>query len=822
MTQDDIARYVVENIDEACEKDWIKVYYQPVIRTLTGNLCGVESLARWDDPEVGFLPPYQFVGPLEKSEDITKLDCYIVDRVCKDISIRLAENKPCVPVSVNFSRLDFLKCDMLNVVETAVEHYDIPRDLIHIEITESIIVSDEKLMGKVINDFRDRGYEIWMDDFGSEYSSLNILKDFPFDVLKLDMRFLSSFTEKSKAIVRAIITMGKEVEIGTLAEGVETTEQVEFLKSIGCARLQGYFYSKPLPLTDLEEVMVSKGIKCEERKWRRFYDLASHHAKFTSSPLNVVEYEDGHFKTLFMNNAFKKQVYAGDETVDVLDANWYSESNPLFIKYIGFAEAVKKTKNQETFYYTSGGNYYCLKAQQITEMYGRLLIKATIANISMDKNTQERDRLDSKLKELNNVYESIIVIDPGKDKIEPLLGGFKYRQSIVTSAASLSDAVESFADNWIILPERPEFIRFMNFTKLQERFDESGVNFVEKIFRVKQNDGRYSWRSFIIFELPSVKEKEYMLTIRAIPNALEQILNHEASALGKNLINEDPFIDNPFANLWENAVWDSDLMFFWKDRDRRFLGASQAFLNFYGFESINEILGKNDEEMHWHVDDEPYMGDELDVIKHGKKVKNAPGQCIVNGVVHNIVCNKMPIYDNGEIIGLVGYFADSDEEMARVKNIKGPSRVDNITRLMNSRAFVQTVVDYYTEYNAKNRLYGLIMLENKTHERIKSNFQLEFSNEVLNQIGEKIIDVIGQTAAAARIKESVFAILTYARTKRELENIAEKVRQSVESINEVNDCKVTIRLKMASRLCNEDGVTADNLYPKVLGELGSL
>jgi EAL domain-containing protein (putative c-di-GMP-specific phosphodiesterase class I) len=166
----------------------------------------------------------------------------MIEKVCSDIHDRLIADLDMVPVSINFSRLDFLTCDMLEVLENAVNKYDIPRDYIHVEITESMMITDGDFMQEVIEGFREKGFAVWMDDFGSGYSSLNLLKDFNVDVIKLDMKFLSSMNVKSKAIVKALITMAKDIGIKTLAEGVETEEEKDFLHEIGCGRLQGYFY----------------------------------------------------------------------------------------------------------------------------------------------------------------------------------------------------------------------------------------------------------------------------------------------------------------------------------------------------------------------------------------------------------------------------------------------------------------------------------------------------------------------------------------------------------------------------------------------------
>ena len=249
--------YVVNHIDDAITNGYIKVYYQPVVRTITGTFCGMEALARWIDPEQGFLNPGEFIGALEESKQIHKLDSHVIELVCREMRDQLDQGYPVVPVSFNLSRLDFTGCDIFEVVESILEKYKIERDYIRVEITESIMASDSYIQHE-IERFRLVGYEVWMDDFGSGYSSLNTLKDYKFDELKIDMAFLSNFNEVSRTIISSMVRMAKSLGLKTLAEGVETKEQMEFLKSIGCEKVQGYYYGKPLELRDF---LVWKPVK---------------------------------------------------------------------------------------------------------------------------------------------------------------------------------------------------------------------------------------------------------------------------------------------------------------------------------------------------------------------------------------------------------------------------------------------------------------------------------------------------------------------------------------------------------------------------------
>ncbi|MGN0059132.1 MAG: EAL domain-containing protein, partial [Coriobacteriales bacterium] len=230
---DKLARYVRQTFDDALEKGWVQPYFQPIVRTLTGETCGFEALARWTDPVYGPIPPDVFVPALEGAQLIQKLDAYIIRRVCEEAMEWFRQGKPCAPISVNLSRLDFLKEDVFEEIERVVSACDVPRDYLNIEITESVMRYGSEVK-TAVERFHQAGYQVWMDDFGSGYSSLNVLKDFPFDEIKIDMMFLHPFTDVSRKIVASIVHMAKKIGIHTLAEGVETAEQVSFLKEIGC------------------------------------------------------------------------------------------------------------------------------------------------------------------------------------------------------------------------------------------------------------------------------------------------------------------------------------------------------------------------------------------------------------------------------------------------------------------------------------------------------------------------------------------------------------------------------------------------------------
>lgn len=245
--------YIVNNIDNAVANGWIVPLYQPVVWSDTEEMCGCEALARWMDPVYGQMSPGEFIPVLEEYRLIHKLDRAIFEAVCRDLREAVDAGRPVVPVSLNFSRLDFELMDAVQELEDIVARSGISKDLIHVEVTESALTDSFTKLSEAMNRFKALGYALWLDDFGSGYSSLNVLKDYQFDVIKLDMRFLTNLesNEKSKVLIDCIVDMAGRINMLTLTEGVETETQAEFLNQIGCKRLQGYLFGKPIPKNDL-------------------------------------------------------------------------------------------------------------------------------------------------------------------------------------------------------------------------------------------------------------------------------------------------------------------------------------------------------------------------------------------------------------------------------------------------------------------------------------------------------------------------------------------------------------------------------------------
>lgn len=237
-------------------------HYQPKCNLKTGQIVGLEALVRWQHPERGLVFPGGFIPFLERTGLIANLDIQVWEEACRQTREWLDRGVPALPISVNVSRADLQLVDVVNLLESLVDKYDIDKSFLELEITESAFVEDDNILDTVI-ELSNHGFTLLMDDFGSGYSSLNMLKDIPVDVLKIDMRFLDLSDNalfRGESILDAVVTMAHHLGLSVIAEGAETREQVNFLKNINSDFVQGYYFYKPLSVVDLEAVLSQKNI----------------------------------------------------------------------------------------------------------------------------------------------------------------------------------------------------------------------------------------------------------------------------------------------------------------------------------------------------------------------------------------------------------------------------------------------------------------------------------------------------------------------------------------------------------------------------------
>ena len=253
--------YLLAAIEEGLEKGEFTFFAQPQCNIATGQIVGAEALVRWQKPNGEVLLPGGFIPVLEKNKMIDQLDRYVWEKVCQWLKGWIDQGYSPVPISINVSRIDIFEMDVPKYIFSLLEKYQIPEYLIKIEITESAYTENNNRISHAVNTLRNRGLVVMMDDFGCGYSSLNMLKNIPVDVLKLDMRFLQFKEEerqKSANILEAIVNMAGLLHLPIVVEGVENESQEKFVQKLGCRYIQGFYYYKPLPIKKFEELLRDK------------------------------------------------------------------------------------------------------------------------------------------------------------------------------------------------------------------------------------------------------------------------------------------------------------------------------------------------------------------------------------------------------------------------------------------------------------------------------------------------------------------------------------------------------------------------------------
>ncbi|MDD2981185.1 MAG: EAL domain-containing protein [Hespellia sp.] len=250
-------RFITDTMQQALEAGEFHVYYQPKYELTRETIAGAEALVRWVNPVKGFMSPGEFIPLFEKNGFITRLDHYVWEQTCMDIRERMDKGLTLVAVSVNVSRADLYSSDLLEVLTGLISKYQIPIRYLHLEITESAYTENPEQILEVVKELRNLGFIIEMDDFGSGYSSLNMLAEIPIDILKLDMRFIKNESENAsgKGILSFVISLAKWLDLAVVAEGVETQEQITSLRNMDCNYVQGYYFAKPMTKEDFMSLL---------------------------------------------------------------------------------------------------------------------------------------------------------------------------------------------------------------------------------------------------------------------------------------------------------------------------------------------------------------------------------------------------------------------------------------------------------------------------------------------------------------------------------------------------------------------------------------
>ncbi len=526
--------YVVHHLEEALENGEIAVYYQPIYHTLSNKICGFEALARWNSTEYGFLMPNDFVPVLENSKKIYLLDCFVIKQVCRDERDVLDRGMDAVPISINLTRLDFAMVDVLNILEEETEKYNISKHLINLEISEAEITSYKKEVKAELQRLHDEGFSIVYDDFGSEYSSLHILNDMPFDCIKINSSFLEGFNNdlRSRIVMKNVLNMAKELGISTMMGSVENENILEFLKQIGCEKSQGHLFAEAQPL----KIGSNPNYVFESSTERKFYDevgainilsqtpidtdstyLNNEDTYLNTLPLAIMEFINGKFKFLMSSPGFN----------DIFKALFIGESNTIekvFNDKRGvFAGQVKNLASQcmddeiHTMEFVTSDGFNRIMLRRITENSENdsVAILATAEKMSENDPSARAINLNTYVRFLYTIYVRVDIVNVGTNSFENIYENpSKYNISMLD--ISFSDAIRKYADEAIYNEDREAFVEYYNLDSVESKIFEFKSDHIINYFRTKDKNGKYEWLMYIIIPVVSEGNRMFLMASRSI------------------------------------------------------------------------------------------------------------------------------------------------------------------------------------------------------------------------------------------------------------------------------------------------------------------
>lgn len=429
---------IMNEMVHALENEEFVVYLQPKYNIKSKLPVGAEALVRWVHPEKGMISPGIFVPIFEKNGFVTKLDYYVWKQVCILLRKWLDEGKTPNPISVNMSRVNFFNQNIVQVFCDLVDSYQIPRDLIQVEVTESVYADNNVTVREKVKRLREEGFLVLMDDFGSGYSSLNVLKDVEVDVLKIDMRFFEAtdINGRGENIIASVVRMAKWLDIKVIAEGVEKEEQVEFLRNIGCELVQGFYFAKPMPAYAYESIAcISSGFQKYNKNQFDANQIFAMDAEMehlisdSTQAIAVYEYDQETLEIIRVNNAYYELMGYDDRyihTNNVLDI--LEEKSKKVLQ--ATLEDVIKTKGTLSCEYekvASNGKriWLHLKLKHISHMDGRDIIIGTHIDFTGEK------RVEDSFNKYVNALQSATMFDESKEEGILIVDDMEFNRGIL-------------------------------------------------------------------------------------------------------------------------------------------------------------------------------------------------------------------------------------------------------------------------------------------------------------------------------------------------------------------------------------------------------
>lgn len=797
---DTILDYIASHFKEALLSGCITVCYEPVLRALTGKIYAFEALARWHDPEYGDIAPHDFIPVLEAHDKVHLLDYFVTKVTMQNLHTRRRQKLPIVPVILNLSRRDFLVSDPVRVLNHLTEKYRLPRIYFQVEITETAFVEDEAIITKAIGHLRQNGYSVTLDNFGEGHSSLAALQRNAIDEISLDGIFFDNFTEATRQLLTSILLMAKTLGIHTAAEGVRTEDQADFLRRIGCEKMQG-----PICRTmarPLEEGALAQPYRFETRLEQQIFHRAGLTNLVTETPTALFSDDGNHLHILTTNASYQKMLRLSH--FDSLpEANKLLLELPqvIHVRLRALADATIRSHQMETDLFISNGRYFYLKLHNIAGTNGFYIHRAELQFLQQGQKSSTGEEYDHIVRHLMRFYHDIYLIDNQQNRIEIITASISSKRA-GSHLQGIMTAFMRFARLHIHQDDQRRFLQYIHGLAQGNQIPLASTKF--DLFRVKVPNGGFHWTNF---SLTSFRYNEHPCQLLCLHDFVfeelpdrAKIINTVMASYGFTTLPEDQKRQLSDAALWQTLTQFSSRKLFWKDRDGRFCGASPAFLRYYGIQNINELIGKADRDLGWHLADTYMDQGEMTILQKGDPIHNGHGRCIARGRQHAISFSKYPIYQGTEIVGLLGEFRDVEEERNYHQLQRKLYLIDEETDLYNYRGMILASVEFAD--NLRQNKVGYVGAMFVVPEF--ASFAKLYGNSVRHAALQRICAIIKKTMPTATViahtGSGVFVLFLKGQTVGTMRTFIEQIQAELTAITEIEGlaCHFSMRYALES------------------------
>lgn len=772
--------YVIEHLEEALKNGDIELYYQPIYRTLTRKVAGVEASVRWHNVRGKTLMPHEFVPILEKHHMIHILDLHVMKQVCKDYAEFKYQGGVMEPFSLNISAHDFELCDLVELLNKETALYEIPRNHVRLELNSLKLIERDPYIVEELERLKYLGYEIWLDNCGAFLSAFQMIQNQPFDAYKLSAEYFPKFDETTKTVMKAQVLTAKRLGIRCVVKGITNQPFEDFVSDLGVDYLQGDLLNTYEPYSRRHARFTNDVFETPEDY--HYQEMISDQRMYEEDDLAIciVEVERFYKKIIVMNGPFKatlKNLHIKD--VESLE-NLMNHKPQIFMKNMRMiVNSSKKNHDLQSFNIAIGSFVVAAQLQYIAETSTKEAFLVRILHVDIAKKQESSEVLDY----LFDRYEQIYLVTPTLNKAVPIL-----RSSAVNDEINdLHQLIELFIEKQLYRHDEERYREFVSTKTLLSRIYSSPLQTLEGHFRIREEDGGYRMKRIIIS----------LAREGANPLLLYTVASMALASFKKPTVTNSDF---QYGVLFDNVINQLKLGFFWKDRERRFVGANNTFLKYFGFASEADIIGKTDEEMGWHVSPDRFKKDEEEVINEGLHKVDVEGNCLVEGALRKIRVFKIPIYVQGEIIGLLGCFEDITDRSVIVKNFLNYQ--DEVTDCANKTGLAIGLEQYIREYNISHTDFCYMCFSIDNLRSMINDEGIDRVNLILKEMAKRIKAIVHNQGLLAYIYGDLFVILTQVCKQDEIQML---MNQMIENIRDVQipDSRMTPYVTGAYALYSE-------------------